>query len=83
MNSSAFQTDGLLIIVFDESDLSDFNHGGGHVAMVLLSPKAKVGFQWTTFYQHESTLRTTLEALGIASLPGAAAGATDMGEFFK
>lgn len=83
LNSSAFQTDGLLIIVFDESDLSDFNHGGGHVAMVLLSPKAKVGFQSTTFYQHESTLRTTLEALGIASLPAAAAGATDMGEFFK
>src|SRR2546422_802163 len=83
LQSSAFQTDGLLIIVFDESDISDMNHGGGHVAMVLLSPKAKAGFQSTTFYQHQSTLRATLEALGIASLPGASAGATDMGEFFK
>ncbi len=82
LQSSAFQTDGLLIIVFDESEISDVNHGGGHVAMVLLSPKAKAGFQSTTFYQHQSTLRATLEALGIASLPGAA-GATDMGEFFK
>jgi hypothetical protein len=83
LSSSAFQTDGLLIIVFDESEISDINHGGGHVPMILLSPKAKVGFQSTTFYQHESTLRAMLEALDIASLPGAAAGATDMGEFFK
>src|SRR5436305_90288 len=83
LQSSAFQTDGLLIIVFDESDISDMNHGGGHVAIVLLSPKAKAGFQSTTFYQHQSTVRATLEALGIASLPGASAGATDMGEFLK
>src|SRR5204862_6927797 len=83
LQSPAFQTDGLLIIVFDESDISDMNDGGGHVAMVLLSPKAKAGLQSTTFFQHQSTLRATLDALGIASLPGASAGATDMGEFFK
>ena len=83
VKSSAFQADGLMIIVFDESEISDLSNGGGHVAMILLSPKAKPGFQSTTFYQHESTLRTTLEVLGVTNFPGASAGATRMGEFFK
>ena len=72
----------LLIIVFDESELFDIFNGGGHVAAVLVSPKAKPGYRSTTLYQHQSTLRLILRALGVSSFPGAAADAPDMGEFF-
>jgi len=51
--------------------------------MLILSPKAKAGFQSSTLYQHQSTLRLTLEALGMQNLPGLAAIAPEMGEFFK
>ena len=83
LNSPAFTQDGLLIVVFDESSGADFANGGGHVPMLILSPKAKVGFQSSTLYQHQSTLRLTLEALGVQNLPGIAAIAPEMGEFFK
>jgi len=79
--SATFQQDGLLVITFDESD-SDNAHGGGRIAWVVVSPKAKRGYQSTTLYQHQSTLRLTLEALGITLFPGAAATAPAMSEFF-
>lgn len=82
ISSSTFQADGLLIIVFDESEGIDTEHGGGHVAAVIVSPKAKKGFQSTTLYQHQSTLRLILQGLGLSSYPGDAAQAPDMGEFF-
>ena len=82
INSPAFQKDGLLIIVFDEADGSDSAHGGGHVAAVIVSPQAKSGFQSTTLYQHQSTLRLILQGLGVSSYPGAAAQAPNMAEFF-
>ena len=82
LQSSAFKNDGLLIIVFDESELSDVDHGGGHVAAIIVSPKAKKGFQSQTFYQHQSTLRLILSALGVNDFPGAAAAAPGMDEFF-
>ncbi len=79
--SATFQRDGLLIITFDEAG-SDNAHGGGRIAWVVVSPKAKRGYQSTTLYQHQSTLRLTLEALGITLFPGAAATAPAMSEFF-
>ena len=79
--STAFQRDGLLVIVFDEAG-SDNTNGGGRIAWVVVSPKAKPGYQSTTLYQHQSTLRLTLDALGITSFPGAGATAPAMGEFF-
>jgi len=79
--SSTFQQDGLLIITFDEAG-SDNTHGGGRIAWVIVSPKAKRGHQSTTLYQHQSTLRLTLEALGIARFPGAGVAAPAMSEFF-
>jgi phosphatidylinositol-3-phosphatase len=83
LDSSPFKDDGLLIITFDESS-NDDTHGGGRVAAVLISPKfSKPGYQSTTLYQHQSTLRLMLEGLGIStSLPGAAAAAPTMWEFF-
>ena len=82
VRSSAFQKDGLLIIVFDESDFSDLTHGGGHVPTLIIGSTVKKGFKSTTFYQHESVLRLALQSLGVTKFPGAAAAAPDMGEFF-
>jgi acid phosphatase len=84
LTSSPFKDDGLLVIVFDES-ASDNTNGGGRIAAVFVSPKfSKANYQSTTLYQHQSTLRLMLEGLGIdTDLPGAAATAPDMWEFFS
>lgn len=79
--SPSFQTDGLLVIVFDEAD-SDNTHGGGRIVWTAISPKAKRGFTSATLYQHENTLRLMAEGLGLTSFPGAAATASNMAEFF-
>jgi phospholipase C len=79
--SSTFQNDGLLIVTFDES-ASDNTNGGGHVATVIVSSKAKKGFQSSTLDQHQNTLKLSLEALGVKAFPGAAASAASMGELF-
>ena len=81
IKSAQFQKDGLLIVDFDESG-NDTTNGGGRVAAVIISPFAKSGYQSTTFYQHESVLRLMLEGLGVTTLPGAAATAPKMWEFF-
>jgi acid phosphatase len=80
--SPAFQN-SLLIVVFDESVITDLAYGGGQVAAVIVSPLAKTGYQSTTLYQHDSTLRLMMEGLGVTDLPGGAASAPDMAEFFK
>ena len=80
--SAAFQNNGLLIITFDASTATDLANGGGRVATVVISSKAKAGLKSTTFYQHQSLLRLTMAAMGMTSFPGAAATANDMGEFF-
>lgn len=83
VTDGTFRASGVLMIVFDESDFGDTQNGGGHVAAVIVTAKAKPGYRSTTFYQHQSTLRLILEALGIAQLPGAAATAPAMSEFFQ
>jgi hypothetical protein len=84
--ASAFQSggDGLLIVDFDEAEDSDTTYGGGHVAPVLWGPIVRPGYTQTstTVYQHQSMLRTMMEALGLPNFPGAAATAPDMTEFF-
>jgi len=82
ISNQTFQSDGLLIIVFDEGAGNDMAHGGGHIPAVIVSPKAKKGYKSTTFYQHQSTLRLILHGLGITSYPGNASSAPEMGEFF-
>ncbi|HVH10526.1 MAG TPA: alkaline phosphatase family protein, partial [Gemmatimonadales bacterium] len=71
----------LLIITFDES-ASDNTNGGGRVYWLAVGSKVKAGYQSTTLYQHESTLRVMLKGLGVTTFPGAAASAPDMSEFF-
>ena len=82
----AFQAggDGLLIVVFDEADASDATHGGGRVVLDFWGPNVQAGYVQTsaTVYQHESVLRTVMEALGLSNPPGAAAAAPSMTEFF-
>jgi phosphatidylinositol-3-phosphatase len=80
--SSAFQSSGLLIVTFDESEDSDVENGGGHVATVIISPQAKKGYQSQTLYQHQSTLRLILAGSGVNTFPGMSAAAPDMTEFF-
>lgn len=82
ISSSTFQNNGLLIILFDEGKSSDTSHGGGHVAAVVIGPKVRAGHRSTTFYQHQSLLKLTLQALGVYSYPGASSSAPGMGEFF-
>jgi phospholipase C len=83
IKSSTFQKDGLLIIVFDEASDLDFTQGGGHVAAVVVSPFSKKGYKSIALYQHQSVLRLMLEGLGIKKLPGDAATAPAMWEFFN
>ena len=82
LNSTAFQQDGILIIVFDESFDSDTAHGGGHIAAVVVGPKVKRGYKSTLFYQQQSLLKTVLKALGLGSYPGASASAPAMNDIF-
>jgi hypothetical protein len=83
VKSPQFQQDGLLIIVFDEANTLDVTAGGGHVAAVIISPRAKRGYKSIAFYQHQSVLRLMLEGLGVTKLPGDAATAPAMWEFFN
>ncbi|HJQ71510.1 MAG TPA: IPT/TIG domain-containing protein [Blastocatellia bacterium] len=80
--SATFQQGGLLIITFDESINSDTQHGGGHIATLVISSRTRPGFQSTTFYQHQSALRLLYQALGLSNPPAAASTAPDMTEFF-
>ncbi len=77
-----FQSSGLLVVVFDESVLSDTAGGGGHIAMVMAGTGVKKGFQSTTTHDHAALLRTIMEVLGLQSFPGKAASVADMSEFF-
>ena len=81
IESARFQQEGMLIIVFDESG-NDNMYGGGQVAWVIVSAKAKPGYRSTRMYQHQSTLLLMAQALGMTAYPGAAAAAADMAEFF-
>jgi len=83
---SAFKPggDGVLIVNFDEGLGSDTAHGGGHISPVFWGPLAAPGYQQksSVLYQHESMLRTVMEALDLADPPGNAASAPSMAEFF-
>ena len=83
VQSPTFQTDGLLIIVFDEAGASDTNNGGGHVAAVVVSPKVQAaGYKGKALYQHQSVLKLMASGLGLKNFPGSSASAPDMAEFF-
>jgi acid phosphatase len=84
--NAAFQAggDGILIVDFDEAATSDTSYGGGHVSPVLWGPLVQSGYQQTstTIYQHQSMLRTMMEALALPNPPADGATAPSMDEFF-
>lgn len=82
INSPKFGN-SVVFITFDESVDTDITNGGGQVATVLVGPHVKTGFRSSTPYQHQSLLRTVLQLLKVSDLPGVAADAGSMGEFFQ
>jgi ribosomal protein L36 len=73
---------GLLIVTWDEGDGADLKHGGGHIPTIVISSATTPGFKAKKFFQHQNTLRLSLQALGVKKYPGAAANASQMRAFF-
>jgi hypothetical protein len=85
ISSTDFQQDGILIITFDEGELSpdwDGRNKGGRVATVIVGPQVKRGYKSTTFYRHQNVLRTVCDALALSSCPVAGATAAPISEVF-
>lgn len=76
MASSAYQH-AVVFITFDESA-----HGDSPIAMIALSPYARVGYANAVPYTHSSTLRTIQEIFGVTPLLGDARNAVDLGDLF-
>lgn len=81
ISSSAFGN-SVLIYTWDEGDSTDRANQGGHIATILVGSAVRHGYQSTTMYQHQSTLKLTMQLLGVTDYPGMAATAPDMSEFF-
>ena len=81
--NKSFQESGLLVILFDEAEISDRAHGGGRIAVILAGSKVRRGYRSTTFYQHQSVLWLTCAALRLERCPGEAPTAPSMEEFFE
>ena len=81
LKSSAYQTDGLLIVAFDEGEGST---GDGPIGAIFLSPRVKSpGYVSRTVFDHSSLLRTWQDIFGVGPYLGGAAYAQDMSELFK
>ncbi len=82
--------DGILFIVWDESDLGSDNRCsatvsqgcGGRTATLVIGPQVKPGYQSTTTYHNENVLATVCAAMGLSPCPGAAQNAAPMADFF-
>ncbi len=83
--------DGILFIVWDESDLGTDNSCsatvatgcGGHTATLVIGPLVKPGYQSTITYHNENVLATVCAVMGLFPCPGAAETAAPMADFFK
>ena len=94
LNSPPFQPggDGVLVIAFDEGELSgdnqcgsgqDPNNCGGHVWQVVIGPQVKTGYESNSHYMQGSQLRMFCDLLGLSSCPGDGAQSPSMPEFFQ
>ncbi|TMI86666.1 MAG: phosphoesterase, partial [Bacillati bacterium ANGP1] len=77
LNSAAYKQGGVIFITWDEGE-----GGDGPIGMIVLSPKAKVGYQNSIHYDHSSTLRTVEEILKVSPMLGGAANQTDLSDLF-
>jgi hypothetical protein len=83
--------DGILFIVWDESDLTTDNRCsatvaqgcGGRTAILVIGPQVKPGYESTITYHNENVLSTVCAAMGLSTCPGAAQNALPMADFFK
>ena len=83
LNNPSFSASGLLIVVFDEGEDTDLDHGGGHVVCVLAGTHVKTNYTSTALYSHQDVLSLIGHALRLKNIPGAGAGAATMTEFFQ
>ena len=83
LSNSQFSTNGLLLILWDESQTLDVRHIGGRVALVAVGPRARSGARSAVLYQHENTLKTLCTVLGTTTCPGAGASATAETDLLK
>jgi acid phosphatase len=70
---------GLLLVTFDNGD----GDAQGQVYTALIGPNVKPGTASYTYYQHQNSLRTMLESLGLTTYPGASASAADMIDLYQ
>jgi phosphatidylinositol-3-phosphatase len=83
--------DGILFIVWDESDLTVDNRCsatvlegcGGRTATLVIGPQVKTGYQSTITYHNENVLRTVCAVMGLSPCPGAADTVAPMSDFFN
>ncbi len=71
--------DGLLIITFDNGDFDI----AGQVYTAVIGPRVTPNTVSTVPYKHENTLRTLLDAMGIAPVLGQSANVSAMNDFFS
>ena len=87
LSTADFQTggSGLLIVTFDEcggGTDGSCNGPNGQVYTAFIGPNVKTNYVSNVYYQHENTLKTMLESLGITTYPGWSNGAAAMTDFF-
>jgi acid phosphatase len=83
LKTPSFQSggDGLMIVTFDECD-GAVGACPEQVYTAVIGPNVKRGSRSATYYKHENTLRTILEALGVNVYPGASSNVAPMSDFF-
>ncbi|GAC1643917.1 MAG: hypothetical protein NVS9B15_00670 [Acidobacteriaceae bacterium] len=83
--------DGVLIVTFDESDLSgdnkcgtvpDPNNCGGHIFLALIGPNVNKAFQSSVHHEQNDVLRSTCDLLGLSACPGDGVKGVGLSEFF-
>ncbi|MGB8890107.1 MAG: alkaline phosphatase family protein [Candidatus Korobacteraceae bacterium] len=94
LTSPPFQPggDGVLVVTFDEGELSgdnecggnnDPNNCGGHIWHVVIGPQVRNAYESNTHYKQGSELRMFCDLLGLTSCPGDGATSPAMSEFFQ
>jgi acid phosphatase len=82
--------DGILFIVWDESELDGDNRCsatvsqgcGGRTPAIVMGPQVRTGYKSTIHYDNENVLKTVCVAMGLPTCPGAAQNAAPMSDFF-
>ena len=79
LDSTAFKSDGVIFLTFDEGS-SDIG-GGGKVATIVISPRARTAFSSSRAHNHYSLVRTIEALWGMPCLANSCS-ATTLREFF-